>query len=305
MKRLLCVLIVLLALCGCGRAAPAQGPSVESVPQTQQTIPALSEPESEIPGTTNASVSVSETAAETVTSETERQLSEPATTNSAATAQAETHSDAASTKASERYTLFTYGERTAAKPTTTKPTTTKPTTTKPTTTKPAATTTTTTTTAAAPSYSPPVRNVQKTCTVTIDCRELLEHPEKLRSGKEIFVPKSGYIVRNVTVTLSGGESVFDVLRTVCAENVCSDNCRFCTEGNPRGIQMESTYTPQFDNYYVEGIHQLYEKDCGGTSGWIYYVNGVFPNVGSSAYPAHAGDRIEWVYSITQDADEGK
>ena len=144
---------------------------------------------------------------------------------------------------------------------------------------------------------PHITSAKKTCTVTINCTQLRDHPEKLKEPeKQAFVPSNGYIVRNVTVTLSGGETVYDVLREVCRTHTCTDNCRFC-QGD--GIQMDSSYSPQFDSYYVEGIHQLYEKDCGGTSGWVYYVNGQFPNVGSSAYPVSPGDRIEWVYSIEQ------
>ena len=143
--------------------------------------------------------------------------------------------------------------------------------------------------------------MRKTCTVTIDCSELRERPEKLKIPEKIaFVPKNGYIVKDVTVEFKDGESVFDVLRKVCQTHTCTDNCKFC---QAEGIQMESTYTPQFDNYYVEGIHQLYEKDCGGTSGWTYWVNGVFPNYGCSQYKVKPGDRIEWVYSIEMDPNE--
>jgi hypothetical protein len=114
------------------------------------------------------------------------------------------------------------------------------------------------------------------------------------------VPKNGYIVKDVTMEFEVGESVYDVLRRVCETHTCTDNCKYCEK---EGIQMESTYTPQFNNYYVEGIHQLYEKDCGGTSGWTYWVNGVFPNYGSSQYIVKNGDRIEWIYSIEMDANE--
>lgn len=143
--------------------------------------------------------------------------------------------------------------------------------------------------------------MKNTCTVTIDCRELRERPEKLKKAEKIaFVPQNGYIVKDVEVEFKDGESVYDVLRRVCATQTCTDNCRFC---KAEGIQMEAAYTPQFDSWYVEGIHQLYEKDCGGTSGWTYWVNGVFPNYGCSACTVKPGDRIVWVYSIELDENE--
>ncbi len=42
---------------------------------------------------------------------------------------------------------------------------------------------------------------------------------------------------------------------------------------------------------------LYEFDAGELSGWLYSVNGWFPNYGSSRYQLKSGDTICWVYSI--------
>ena len=47
--------------------------------------------------------------------------------------------------------------------------------------------------------------------------------------------------------------------------------------------MASRYTPLYKSYYVEGINQLYEFDCGKNSGWMYSVNGEYPNYGASSY----------------------
>lgn len=292
MKRLcavLCVLIVLLT--ACGRPSAVQTDETQASRTLAETLPVeadettLQVPETQ-PSETDAAVTET-TAKESVTELPATTAAETTQTTAAATA---------ATATRQSYTLFSIPVRTTAVRTTTAPAPTQPRTTAPTT-KP---TTATTTVPASNSNIPSVQPVQKTCTVTIDCTELKEHPEKLKAGKAAFVPESGYIVRNVTVPLSGGESAFDVLRTVCRTHTCTDNCAFCQK---EGIQMESTYTPQFDNYYVEGIHQLYEKDCGGTSGWTYFVNGWFPNYSSSAYTVKPGDRIEWVYSIEMDESE--
>ena len=34
----------------------------------------------------------------------------------------------------------------------------------------------------------------------------------------------------------------------------------------------------YNSYYVEGIGNLYEFDCGSESGWMYKVNGWFPQL---------------------------
>ena len=71
-----------------------------------------------------------------------------------------------------------------------------------------------------------------------------------------------------------------------------------------GIQISSKYTPLYDSYYVEGINQLYELDCGKNSGWMYSVNGTFPNYGASAYKPKDGDVILWVYTCDLGNDVG-
>lgn len=48
--------------------------------------------------------------------------------------------------------------------------------------------------------------------------------------------------------------------------------------------------------YVIGIGGLSEKDYGAKSGWIYSVNGVCPNKGSTAYVLKDGDTVVWSYT---------
>ena len=171
---------------------------------------------------------------------------------------------------------------------TTKPTTTKPSTTKLTTTAPTTQATTEATTKA-----------KKYCTVRIECNTIYDNIGKLKSGKKAFLPASGVILDSVQVELTGGESAFDVIKKACEENVCTDNCKYCKSG---GVQIEYTYTPAFNNYYIEGIHQIYEKDCGTQSGWMYSVNGIFPDVGSSSYAVSEGDVIVFAFTCNMGED---
>ena len=91
------------------------------------------------------------------------------------------------------------------------------------------------------------------------------------------------------VTFSQGESVYDVLQRVCRENK---------------IHMESSFTPVYNSAYIEGIGNLYEFDCGEGSGWMYRVNGEFPNYGCSRYVLQDGDTVEWVYTCDLGQDVG-
>ena len=42
--------------------------------------------------------------------------------------------------------------------------------------------------------------------------------------------------------------------------------------------------------YVAGIDGLYEFDCGKNSGWMYRVNGKFPNYMAGKCKLHDGDK---------------
>lgn len=128
-----------------------------------------------------------------------------------------------------------------------------------------------------------------TCTISINCATILDNMDKLTKGKEEFVPSDGVILAPTIVEIQEGESVQDILKRVCKE---------------KGIHMEATYTPAYNSAYVEGINQLYEFDCGELSGWMFCINGWFPNYGSSKYQVSDGDVIEWVYTCNLGKDVG-
>lgn len=140
-----------------------------------------------------------------------------------------------------------------------------------------------------------------TCEVSILCSSINENLDKLKEEKSKFVPKNGVILQNAQVQFSFGDTVFEVIKKACSENICNDACSYCEVGS---IQIEYTYTPAFNNYYIEGIHQLYEKDCGSLSGWMYSVNGEFPNVGVSGYEVKDGDKIVFLYTCNMGEDIG-
>ena len=105
--------------------------------------------------------------------------------------------------------------------------------------------------------------------------------DKLEVAKQEFVPADGVILAVTAVPFAEGETAFDVLKRVC------DAC---------GIQLEYSWSPLYNSYYVEGINHLYEFDCGSESGWMYKVNGWFPNYGASSYPMQEGDAMVWCYT---------
>lgn len=128
-----------------------------------------------------------------------------------------------------------------------------------------------------------------TCTFSIECSTILNNLDQLDPDKLEMVPSNGVILKETTVTFYEGESVFDVLQRICKE---------------KDIHMESSWTPIYNSAYVEGIHNLYEFDCGSLSGWMYRVNGWYPNYGCSRYRLKQGDKVEWRYTCDLGNDVG-
>lgn len=128
-----------------------------------------------------------------------------------------------------------------------------------------------------------------TCTFSIECSTILNNLKDLDPDKRELVPSNGVILAPTKVTFYEGESVFDVLQRVCKE---------------KGIHLESSWTPIYNSAYIEGIHNLYEFDCGELSGWMYRVNGWYPNYGCSRYQLADGEKVEFRYTCDLGKDVG-
>lgn len=131
--------------------------------------------------------------------------------------------------------------------------------------------------------------VTHNCTFMIECTTILDNLDKLEDGKLEAIPTDCIVLPETTVTFSEGESVFDVLQRICKDN---------------RIHMEASWTPIYNSAYIEGISNLYEFDCGDLSGWMYSVNGWYPNYGCSRYALSEGDVVEWHYTCDLGNDVG-
>ncbi len=128
-----------------------------------------------------------------------------------------------------------------------------------------------------------------TCTLSVTCKTILENMNKFNKDKLEVLPADGVIYKTRKVIFHEGESVFDVLLREMKNNK---------------IHMEFEMTPIYNSNYIEGIHNLYEFDCGELSGWMYKVNGWFPNYGCSRYLLKDGDVVEWIYTCDLGRDIG-
>lgn len=134
-----------------------------------------------------------------------------------------------------------------------------------------------------------ISDVAHTCTLSISCKTILNNMGWLDPAKVELVPEDGIILPATQVTFYEGESVFNVLQRTCKQ---------------QKIHMEFEDTPIYNSAYIEGIHNLYEFDCGELSGWMYCVNGWFPNYGVSRYQLQEGDVIEFHYTCDLGKDVG-
>ncbi len=134
-----------------------------------------------------------------------------------------------------------------------------------------------------------IKDISYTCTLSVRCDTILNNMKHIDKEKEELVPEDGIIFPATEVTFYEGESVFNVLRR---------------EMKKAKIHMEFRNTPMYNSAYIEGINNLYEFDVGELSGWMYKVNGWFPNYGCSRYQLKAGDVVEWVYTCDLGRDVG-
>lgn len=131
----------------------------------------------------------------------------------------------------------------------------------------------------------------ETIYLTIRCDTILDNWNNLDPALkyEKYVPSDGVILMRTEYVLRKGDTVYDVLDRAVRHNQ---------------IQMECIYSQNYGSVYVQGINHLYEFSCGELSGWMYMVNGEFPNYGCSKYELKDGDEIVWCYTCDLGRDVG-
>lgn len=119
------------------------------------------------------------------------------------------------------------------------------------------------------------------CSITIECKSILDNMDDLKKGHESYVPKNGIMLDNYKTTLKSKSTVYDLLKKAC---------------NDKGI----TYTAKDTMYsvYIVGINNIDEKDCGKNSGWMYSVNGSYPNISVDSKKLKDGDKVVFTYTCS-------
>lgn len=143
--------------------------------------------------------------------------------------------------------------------------------------------------ASAPFVSSEKTAAKKYCMVEIRCDTVVDTGKLTNQAVAKYIPKDGVILAETKMEIAEGETAFEVLKRVTREE---------------GIQMEFRSDPLYSGAYIEGINHLYELDGGSGSGWMYKVNGWFPNYGCSQYKLKDGDKMVWCYTCNIGKDVG-
>ncbi len=113
------------------------------------------------------------------------------------------------------------------------------------------------------------------CTLVLDCSSAFSSDVQNKEKLEI-IPEDGIIYKTEAAAFSKGESAFDILKRELTNNK---------------IHFEFNQNP----VYFKGIGNIYERDFGDMSGWIYTVNGESLMVGCDSYFPENGDVICFRY----------
>lgn len=127
------------------------------------------------------------------------------------------------------------------------------------------------------------------CTMEIYCTTLLNEENIDNEAIIPYIPEDGVILAKTTVEFTEGENAFDLLLKACRAN---------------DIHYDFREDALYSGAYIEGINYIYEFDGGPLSGWMYKVNGQFPNYGCKRYIVQDGDAIVWMYTCDLGRDVG-
>ncbi|MGE8203800.1 DUF4430 domain-containing protein [Heyndrickxia sp. NPDC080065] len=134
---------------------------------------------------------------------------------------------------------------------------------------------------------------KKYVTISIRVDTILDNYDKLDKSlrSEQFVPKNGIILDTTKYELRDNENVFDILVRA-------------TRDHRIHMEYQGANENKYGSVYIEGINHVYEFSVGELSGWMYSVNGWYPNYGASKYYLKDGDKIEWNYTCDLGRDLG-
>ena len=114
-------------------------------------------------------------------------------------------------------------------------------------------------------------------TIAIECKTILQNMDKAEPGliDNKLIHSDGIILKDSAVDIFEKDNVLTVLKRICKQNK---------------IHIDA------DSSYVKAINHIYEMSVGESSGWLYFVDGLQPNVGANQYKLKGGEKIVFAYT---------
>ena len=113
-------------------------------------------------------------------------------------------------------------------------------------------------------------------------------PEEIETTQEV---QDELISISIQVIGMNDDVMIDEIRDFEKESTAYDVLKILT--NEKGIKvLTSGYGSMV---YVKGIGDLKEREHGTSSGWMYKVNDISPNIGAGSYQLKDGDHVVWYY----------
>lgn len=100
----------------------------------------------------------------------------------------------------------------------------------------------------------------------------------------------GYVIPATQIELQSGDTAWTLLKR---------------ELDKRSTSYKYIWSEQYGSVYVQSIDGDGEFDHGSGSGWMYNVNGWYPNYGATKYTLKEGDELQWRYTTNLGADLGE
>lgn len=123
--------------------------------------------------------------------------------------------------------------------------------------------------------------------------ETPEQPEQPTTPEQPVTPPTTPQTKQVYVEIQGMSSILSKQAVTLQQNATAlDALTTAAKANNIDVAIrETTY-----GLYVEGINGLMEMQHGKTSGWMYAVNGEFPERSADQQVVNAGDTVVWTYT---------
>ena len=131
----------------------------------------------------------------------------------------------------------------------------------------------------------------KTVSLEVRADTAVQNLHKIKTSLHPYIPLDGTILAAQDYVLRPNDTAFSIINRALRHHHIQ-------------LEYQGADLNAYNSVYIQGVQYLYEFSCGPLSGWMYEVNGDFPNVGVSQYPIKDKDQIVLRYTCDLGRDLG-